>query len=52
MVDMKDLKSFEQKSLVWVRLPPLVLAPYLSLKETISDFIVRLNDNWTYSSFG
>jgi len=24
MVDMKDLKSFEQKSLVWVRLPSLV----------------------------
>ena len=24
MVDMKDLKSFEHKSLVWVRLPPLV----------------------------
>ena len=29
MVDTIDLKSIEQKSLVWVRLPPLVLVTFL-----------------------
>ena len=47
MVDMTDLKSVEHKSLVWVRLPPLVrsfinLKIFAGVAERCSTMVVNI----------
>ena len=48
-----EMETFEARIKEWIRNKPYShYKTYLSLKEMISDFIVRLNDNWACSSLG